>query len=141
VYTWDAVSNEIKLEIEVNSGDGVHLKLIKYLCRFDASANSQDVVFTNWRATQGWSKYDFWPSTVFGECKVQIVKAAKILTSNRSTMQDNKILEVLWTRSGFTDDFNVNLSTLAHSQSLCQTAGEEVIIYCTQVMTLLFDTH
>jgi TusA-related sulfurtransferase len=48
-------------------------------------------------------------------------------------MQDNKVLDVLWTRKGFTDDFKLNLNSLAHNQVLRQKDGEEIIIFCVQV--------
>ena len=123
----------MKLVIEVNSGDGVHVKLVKYLARFDSSQVSHDIPFTTYRMTQGWSKYEFWPSTLLSDCKVQIVKVAKIQASNTKTMVDNKVLNVLWTRQGFADDFKVNLGQLAHNQVLRMKDGEEIIIFCIQV--------
>lgn len=132
VYTLDPTHNEIKLEVEVNSGEGMHIKLIKYLVRFDTSQVSNEVVFQTHNKTQGWSRYEFWPSSILSECKVLIVKTVKILTCNPKTGQDHKVMDVLWTRAGFTDDFKLNLNSMARYQSV-KKEGEEVIIFLVQV--------
>lgn len=132
VYSLDSTHNEIKLEVEINSGEGLHIKLIKYLVRFDTSQLTNEVAFQSHIKTQGWSRYEFWPSSILTDCKVLIVKAVKIETCNPKTGRDHKVLDVLWTRAGFTDDFKLNLNSMARYQSV-KREGEEVIIFLIQV--------
>lgn len=132
-YILDPGSNEIKLELEIDSGEGVHIKMIKYLSRFDATQSSSEIVFKTSATTMGWSRHEFWPSSILSECKVLIVKAVKMVTCNSRTKQDNKVLDILWTREGFTGDFQLNTSSMARHQSSRQKDGEEVIIFLIQV--------
>jgi len=128
----DPATNEIKLELEIDSGEGMHIKMIKYMARFDASIDS-NVVFKTSAVTKGWGRYEFWPSSILSDCKVMIVKAVKMVTCNSKTQQDNRVLNILWTREGFTGDFQLNTNSMARHQSSRQKDGEEVIIFLVQV--------
>lgn len=135
-YILDPISNEIKLELEVDSGEGMHIKMIKYLARFDAWQPSNPVAFKTSAITLGWGRHEFWPSSILSDCKVLIVKAVKMVTCNTKTQQDTKVLNILWTREGFTGDFQMNTSSMARHQSSRQKDGEEVIIFLIQVRIL-----
>lgn len=132
-YILDPATNEIKLELEIDSGEGMHIKMIKYLARFDTSTDS-NVRFKTSAVTKGWGRYEFWPSSILTECKVMIVKAVKMVTCNSKTQQDNRVLNILWTREGFTGDFQLNTNSMARHQSSRQKDGEEVIIFLIQVL-------
>ena len=128
------MNNEIKLELDVNSGDGTHVKLIKYLVRFDSSNLTGDVVFTTASRTMGWKINELWPGSIFTDCKVRVVKALLIKTCNTKTKEDNKVVDVLWTRDDFASDLKVNLHNMARQHASAQVGGEEVITYVLQVV-------
>ena len=62
-----------------------------------------------------------------------LVKAVLIQTNNVQSKQEHKILDILWTRDGFIDDFKLDISSLARQVSGKNKSGEEVIIFITQV--------
>lgn len=117
----------------MDSGEGMHIKMIKYLARFDAWQPNNVVSFKTSATTLGWGRHEFWPSSVLSDCKVLVVKAVKMVTCNTKTQQDNKVLNILWTREGFTGDFQMNTNSMARHQSSRQKDGEEVIIFLIQV--------
>lgn len=62
-----------------------------------------------------------------------LVKAVLMQTNNVQSKQEHKILDILWTRDGFIDDFKLDISSLARQVSGKNKSGEEVIIFITQV--------
>jgi hypothetical protein len=131
--------NEIKVELDINSGQGMHVKLVKYLERFDSSVCQGDTALKTCVATMGWGKYDLWPSSALSDCSVQVVKAVRVVSADSKANTGNQIIDVLWTKQSFTDDLNVNLNYIvrhlaARSHQRDGGGGQTITVFVVQVL-------
>lgn len=120
------------MQIELTTGEGTHLKLTKYLTRFDSARPGGDVILSSSLKSMGWGKFEFWPSSVLQDCTITIVKAMTIRMRNEVMNEDINVVDSLWIHNDFKDNFDFQ-SISGQVLTLNQKDGEEFIVYIIQV--------
>lgn len=145
VYALNPATGELKLTVEVIGGDGTHMTIINYLKRVAevGHSNVDTVLFLKSSRTLGWGLYQYWPSSLLSQCSALIVKAVKIRTSSTgegrtSSKEHSRLIEPLWTREAFHNDFHVDYSLIPRYAGGVVKDAEDIVVFIIQVF---FEGH
>lgn len=133
VYKFNSKTNELNLRLDITTTDGIHLTLMRYFCRYDDAVPTNQIAFNHWKKTLGWSKHDFWPSSVLTECNVLIVKVVKLQMTSYFSKQKPAQVETVWKLEAFHDNFELDIGSIPRTHGYRESDSEEILVYVVQV--------
>lgn len=136
IYHLDPSNDQVKLTIEITTGDGTHVNMIRYLERFDHQHPHSEISFKHSFMTLGWNLYEFWPSSILGNCKLAIVKVVKVKTLNSISHNESQVLDTLWKSDMFTEDATIDPTAIPRFYGNKNCEGEDVIEFVIKVLYL-----
>lgn len=135
-FRLDAGTDRVTLTIELHTPEGSHLKMIKYLIRFDDKEKIDNVPFKHAINSMGWKLFEFWESSVLSNAQAKIIRAVKIKSQSLQTNTGTKVLETIWNDPDFDHLFQNNefdWSSIAKSHGNKNSEAEEVVEFIVKV--------
>lgn len=137
--------DQIKLQIEFTTNDGVRFNLIKYLTRFDDGSAPAlvNMRFAKASHTNGWKLFEYWPSAILSNAQVKIVQAIRVKFQDSQARERTKVLETTWSESpnDSGNEKNIEWSTSPRSFLGKSTEGEDVVQFLIKVLTSFFSLY
>ncbi len=139
MYKYDVNLDQIKLQIEFTTNDGVRFNLIKYLTRFDdagsPSPNLVNMRFAKASHTNGWKLFEYWPSAILSNASVKIVQAIRVKCQDTQARERTKVLETMWSESpnDSGNEKNIDWNTSPRSFLGKPSEGEDVVQFLIKV--------
>lgn len=139
IYRLDVNRRHMKVVVEIVTGDGTTLSLIKYLGRSGDSPPVDVSQFQNVVLTLGWKLFEYWPSTILTSCQAKLVRVIKLQATAVGTSDEKYFTEVMWpSQSSAADAKDMDYSRIAVKFGSRNSLGEEVVLYVFQVNLIMF---
>lgn len=137
-YKLNESGTEIKISISITTAEAVQIRMIKYLTRVGEPPIYPPLQSVKSISTQGWSLFEFWPSTVLSSCRVIIVKAIRVRTQFSQDSKVKKVMDVLWSSKLYAEedkDSKLDPTVVArkYGERTCVSDGDDVTKYVIQV--------
>jgi hypothetical protein len=133
IYQLDPVKDVVKLTINMTTGEGTFIKIIKFLGRFDRST-SENIAFSHSARSNGWRLFDFWPSTVLTPLRIKMVKAVKVKSNGTDASDSIRITNELWRSNEIANFGEIDWSTIPrHFGGKSLEPNEEFVVFIMKV--------